>query len=290
MNVETPAPSLSIPPWFPPYLEKIAFSMYRGAFQHGDDAVAIVKRMVTDPRMESVWDELTKKNHHPNNRQRDGSPKKFAHQTPVPEWLLDALPSDAVGEHDAVKQPVVALNADERDQRIVMRLFFQFIVNEAVGTRPIPFRDQGVFDQRRHQNEAASLRADAGILRKRVTETIRLSDQEDARRKQQIRNLVAAVSTLETLAAETEPDWKKRNEWTVKNFVGCVGTGAKMLFGSVLYSTVATIATISFEQEIAPGRVRDLFRSGFPRRMKIVSRFLAGMKPFDFDIAQELAS
>ena len=251
-------PSLSIPPWFPPYLEKTALLMYRQAVQlgtcgfpggdrYGDGAVAIVERMITDPKMESVWVELTKRNRYPK-KQRDGSPKKFVHQPFVPQWLLDALP-----------------NADERDQRIAMRAFFEFIVKGAVGTRPIPFREPGAFNQGRHQNEAASLRANAGKLRKCLTEAMALvfSDVADVRLAwgQPVGNLVSGITALDRLADSTEPDWEKRNERMVKAFVAGVGIQAKMLFDEVLYGTVATIATVAFEREIARHRVREIFRS-----------------------------
>jgi hypothetical protein len=250
---EESAPSLSIPPWFPCHLEETARSLHRQACERAFAEGEIVERVVIDPRMRSVWKELARRKRNPGERQIGKSPNKFVHQVFVPGWLLAEHPS-----------------ADEEHQRGAIRQFFQFIVEKALLTliRPL-FREPGAFDPRgHHRNEAASLRSDAEILRKRMVEIAcrraaevaqGLVSPEDPRREQQVMVLARAVTVLDELANET--DWEEYNNKTLKGFVCVVGGRAKMLFGNPLIATTATIATVSFGQEVTPSRVRDIFRS-----------------------------
>jgi hypothetical protein len=229
-------PSLSIPPWFPPYLKETACSLHREAFERGSAEGQIVARLVTDPRMQSVWEELEKRNHDPNDRQIDGSPKTFKHQ-------VYAEPG-----------------ADELEQQVAIRSFFHYIVEVAAFRIPrLPKWESGAFDKSRRRNEAATLRAGAEILRKRVGESVRLASEDDlCRQHQRLMDLLRSATILDH---ETEPSWEKRHKLMVKEFVGGVGVQAKLLFGSALTKTTANIATVSFWREITPNTVREIFRS-----------------------------
>jgi hypothetical protein len=246
MDVEWRAPpSLSIPPWFPPYLEETARLLHR---QHaGAEGAAIVKRLVADDRMHKVWRELERRNS--DKRQIDGGPK-FMHQAIVSPGLLDELPLDKL--------------ADGRcHQQIAIRRFFQYIVDEALRARPIPKLELGGFDRGRFQNEAVSLRADTRILHNRADEILRLSETSSgtvrAHREQQIDKLVGAIAVLEELAREI--DGETANEKIVKDFMVCVGTRARLLFGTALVGTTATITTVAFKRKITSDAVREIFRS-----------------------------
>jgi hypothetical protein len=239
------APSVSIPPWFPCHLEGTAHSLYRQAFKQSPQAAAIVERLITDDRMSLVWKELTKRNRDPNDIQINEPVKTFKRQF-VPFWGLDEPLPQCPG-------------ADERDQRFAIQAFFRRIANYAVQARPIPFREQGAFDRGRHQDEATSLRSDAEIVRKRAAEVARLVSPGNLRREEQLMDLVRAVTVLEGLADET--DQEKHDKRSFKAFVGMVGAAAKSLFGTGLVNTTATIASVVFGREVAPNRVREIFRS-----------------------------
>lgn len=68
----TRAPSLPIPPWLPPYLVSKARELHARELKlgHASDAALIV-RLVTDPRMQVVWQELTKRKRDISYQQTD---------------------------------------------------------------------------------------------------------------------------------------------------------------------------------------------------------------------------
>jgi hypothetical protein len=74
-----PTSSLTIPQWFPKELKETARRMHVLALKSSDHTLALVERLIKSPRMENVWQQLSKR-----QRQKYRAAENFHHKAQPP--------------------------------------------------------------------------------------------------------------------------------------------------------------------------------------------------------------
>jgi hypothetical protein len=228
-----------VPEWVPDGIKEVALirydflsnpvSPYRPI--HG---VALLKRLVTAPRMKNVWDELTKK--HRVGRKSHGG---FFHSTPLPKSLDGKM--------------------TERDRHLIgIEILFQDVFAHASlcipGGAGTPA--QGIAQKRDAFLEARkTLHSDAWFLRSVAKVKNRTANRLYFAKLS--KHLDKAAVGYGAAAALLNAHYLNDDEIIAIWFSTKTAKRMLELFGSPMYGTVATIATVVLQRNITHSNVRE---------------------------------
>jgi hypothetical protein len=258
--------TLELPDWLPQPVAIFAHSRRR---QGGPEVRDLLRRLVFDPRMKNVWNELQRR-----KRENYRSTEKFVHSlTQREHWFSDtryALQYPEKVRGGGSPPPVILANyhilflqdscggqgrnLSERD--LAMAYLFEQAFTLALMDLPLVPISELRKKRSNYRKMAKQLRADA-------IEQERLGLYESQR-------FVEAALAYEELAGRSRLVKRQpRGDARLKRFVMALADITKNVFGSPLYGSVATIANVVFSRDdLTSGRVRKMLPRTVPLRAR----------------------
>jgi hypothetical protein len=206
--------TLSFPSWFPEPVKCIAQQQHEHAIKSGtSELVELVERLVTNPRMERVWMELSKR------RRKGPSPRPFLH----------------------------GLNGgNEAAQYSAMSFLFKEAVS--IGRFCIASTESAQMERGYYTNRIMPLALDARRLKRFAHPTVRIE-----RIVRDLLNAASAYRELDTLAAADTLFDRRRFEsdkMVAIEFVTNLARVTYVNFGEVMHGQIATIASVVLNRKI----------------------------------------
>ena len=214
-----------IPTWVPPSVAVLAREPSLPPFPN-DQSRTLLTRLLTDPRMRSVWKELTRKD------RRTG---RFLH----PARLVDLLSG--------------ITEASERQDRAM-----QLLVPLALG----PFMT-GVQPAARLRRDVDKDRAEAREMARRLREwAAREGAVAGYRWRVRAKKLKKAAEAFDEIVTEVEARCiavvdRDRGRLEARGLAMLIAENCERLFGSVLPAVTATMTSVALDCEVSAQQVRD---------------------------------
>ncbi len=234
-------------------------------------AVELLSKLITDPRMKSVWTELYKKkrvNHKPTDEFVNPI---FVKNASIAVWLrhhastlrkkggaqdklhADTLDAEATLLEKKTYDPLAHTPWTEQD--LGVQLFLWHIYHAALEPKPVFLSDiKAEVDALR--NAAEQLRAQAKVLQSLHIECAAL---------QQIASDCDSEARLRDRDPKTDDPWiivRRVNDAQLRTFVATLSVVTEQLCRNALYGTIATIANVVFSRtDMTGSKVREMLRS-----------------------------
>jgi hypothetical protein len=215
--------SFTVPPGVPNPVSKAARVLYSDAIERNDmERIAVLQRLVTDPRMRPVWAQLVK-------RKRTGD-RPFLYPA-QPDWDIPD-------------------NVEERQSRAIGSLVY-LAVNLAMDRPSVMTGKQVETARRKALDEAAVLRAAAGLLH---TPASIQANVDAARDRETKASLLAEIGLTPTTRMVVERD---TGDAQARCFAILFAGQCRRLFGTPLYGVTAAIASVALGRTLTTRTVRE---------------------------------
>jgi hypothetical protein len=273
------------PNWIPPAIIHAAEQLHAELMSERNptEALAVWSRLVFDSRMKRVWQELYKKNRLNHQATEEFfypacvTHKSFAaknrrvaleiRQKGSPENEKDANLLEAEA---AVLESINDPHADSKwsEQDRAVQLFFYHAYKEALDHKLVFLSDLEAKSSdleaksRKVQEVAERLRCEAATLSS-------LGMKRAARKLREIAsdcdyealNILPARESDGSLADDPWIIARRRGNLAVRTFVTSFSIPVSQIFGTNLYSTLATVTNVVFnDKDLTGGKVRDMLR------------------------------
>lgn len=266
------------PNWIPPVIIHAAEQLHAEltSERNPTEALGVWSRLVFDSRMKRVWQELYKK-----KRLNHQATEEFSHSACVthksfaaknrrvaleirqkggPESERDAnlLEAEAAAL-ESINDPHADSKWSEQDRAV--QLFFYHAYKEALDHKLVFLSDLEA-KSRKVQEVAERLRCEAATLSS-------LGLKREARKLREIAsdcdyealNILPARESDGSLADDPWIIARRRGNLAVRTFVTSFSIPVSQIFGTNLYSTLATVSNVVFnDQNLTGGKVRDMLR------------------------------
>jgi hypothetical protein len=266
------------PNWIPPAIIHAAEQLHAELMSERNPTEALVvwSRLVFDSRMNRVWQELYKKkrlNHlateeffypacvtHKSFAAKNRRVALKIRQKGGPENERDANLLEAeAAVLESIDDPHTDSKWSEQDRAV--QLFFYHAYKEALDHKLVFLSDLEA-KSRKVQEIAERLRCEAATLSslgmKREARKLReiASDCDD-----EALNILPARESDGSLADDPWIIARRRGNLAVRTFVASFSIPVSQIFGTNLYSTLATVTNVVFnDQNLTGGKVRDMLR------------------------------
>jgi type 1 fimbriae regulatory protein FimB/type 1 fimbriae regulatory protein FimE len=224
-DAATPAmTSLSIPDWFPPALTETARQLHSAAVKSNSmDYVALVTRLITDPRMKTVWAELLKRRRGDQYR----STAKFWHAVSD-----DVTPEIQYGQ-------------------------MKFIFKEAVeiGRKFLPSFIRPQMKSAHYRQQVRRIIRDLHYLGRFAS-----TNNTNRRLLRALDDAAEAYQKLGASGIAFDRERFEENEIVALDYTVNIARIVRNHFGSPLFGTVATISSVALSRSISRSKVHDWCR------------------------------
>ncbi len=280
-------PPLTFPSWIPDAVRETARLLNAELATEKDfgQALEILSRLISNPRMRLVWGELSKKNS-VNDEAADEYryPARVTNASWATVHRQQALElrnkGGALNEHEArlleaeaaVEETIEDSPSDQRwsEQDRAAQLFLNHAYRSALDVKPVFLSDI--------RANGSELRKVAASLRKQAAKLQSLGMEDDALKLGDIAancddeawslepkrsSALAQEEALEFMPRADDP-WiitRQRNDAKVRTFVVDLSIPTQLLFGTPLYGTLANVANVVFSRDDMTGaKVREWLR------------------------------
>jgi hypothetical protein len=253
-----PRGGFTVPTWVPKVVAQQAHVLYERAVASGSaEHLAVIERLATDPKMEAVWKELGKK-----SREKYRSTNRFLRPAtlPIPEMLLEFMKSQT---HDAVARQDAAMA-----YLLHLMVFYLFEAVPSALSRPKPHPKR-----RKWEKMAKTLREDATEIRRaeeaaKIREPGKIHDGfsdrlDDAALAYDFLADNPVTPTGSHLFTE-----RNRGDAEARVLSTLAAHACREIFGTSMYTTVATITGVALGRQIKWRTVREWCDAPSGRQVK----------------------
>lgn len=258
--------------WVPEAVVEAAMRIHAdlSAEDFSPEGLAVLSRLISDPGMKLVWAELYKKKRIDHKTSEDFlHPARVTNRSSALEHRRQALELREKGgeENDlaaslleaeaTAEESIDVSTSDQRwnEQDRGAQIFLEQACRSAINIEPVFLSDL--------QDNAAKLRGIVASLREQSDILRSLGLDGEARKLKKL------ALTCEREVRNFEPNLSTDNPWVIsrnrgnvrlKTYLVDLSISTKLIFGSKLFGTLATVAGVVFSCDVTVDQVRDLLR------------------------------